>query len=176
MNCKFSQYYCSSFRTNYVLERADLNQIEMEASEAKDIAKDEVIYILCEEERNKKRSEIEANIAEMKKREREEILKKQQSLYGYERKMNEGDAAFKIGLASRRWLARKQTRELLSEVYEKDYSDEYNTFYYRHKKTVRYHLFSFSEIISMSIFLFSSERYFMGKTSYLWKIRYTCKE
>ena len=130
----------------------------METSEAYDIAKEEVIHILCKEERNNKKEEIDANNAAVMKKAKEEKFKKDKEIYGWRKKMNKGEAALKIGLASRRWLAIIKIRRQFDEVYEKLFSEEYMEFYYKHKRTVRFYFFSFNFIFSIFVnFIFRTK-------------------
>lgn len=120
-------------RTTDVLRRADLNQIEMEHTDAWKIAEKEIIFIMGQEEGERLHKEMtkELNNLETKQAQEAAENKKQQ------RDKTMKDAKLIICFAIRRWCARKVMQSKALDVYEKIFDVTHQAFYYRNKKTVR---------------------------------------
>ena len=121
-------------RVSQVILRADSRGILMETPEAKEIAKDEIVFIIGEEERARLRSEMDKAFFQ-RKQEKEEAAHKARMKKRTETARSEVHAVNVVGKACRKWLARKELRRLCLEKFEKIYDDTEHTFYYINKET-----------------------------------------
>lgn len=117
-----------------VLKRADERHILMETPTATNIAREEIIHIIGEEERTKLTHQMEADFVECQERLHREKLQK-------EAKVEEAHkraaihAASLVAKACRKWLARRHLRRLCLDVYEKRFDGNSHAFYYADKYT-----------------------------------------
>jgi hypothetical protein len=121
-------------RTKEVLKRADSRGIPMETKEATQIATDEIIYIIGEEERDRLNAEMNKAF-DQREKEKAEARIQAEIKRSEERTRASVFAASLVARACRMWLARKQLRLKCLEVYEKDYDERSHAFYYRNKET-----------------------------------------
>jgi len=121
-------------RYHDVLKRADAKHIPMEAPEAREIAMEEVLYIMGEEEKARV-------VLEMKEKAKEHEEKEKQKLAHVEiqnekqRELDREHAALVLGLQYRKWHARKLLRQKCYERMEKRFNEQYCAFYYYNRKT-----------------------------------------
>lgn len=121
-------------RLTEVLARADAKNIPMEAKEAKVIAREEVLYMIGEEEKERLLGRM--NKAFTKREHNKEMMRIKDD--NHEREANARATVYAVSVvaaACRKWLARKEIRRLCLERYEKKYDSEHHTFYYRNKHT-----------------------------------------
>ena len=121
-------------RTKDVLKRADARLMPMEYPEALDIATDEVLYIMGEEKKKQVMQQMkeEAVIYEEKQKDKQaelELVKKK------EKELDRKHAASVLGLAYRKWHARKVLRQKCYERFEKKFSEKYCAYYYHNRMT-----------------------------------------
>ncbi|GMH74275.1 hypothetical protein TrLO_g13608 [Triparma laevis f. longispina] len=121
-------------RTKDVLKRADARLMPMEYPEALDIATDEVLYIMGEEKKKQVMQSMkeEAVLYEEKQKDKEKDLEIQREK---ERALDRRHAASVLGLAYRKWHARKVLRQKCYERFEKKFSEKYCAYYYHNRMT-----------------------------------------
>lgn len=117
-----------------VLARAKERDIPMETKEARAVAREEIIHIIGEEERDRLSSEMKI---EFKERER---LKEEARLLAEARKREACTrdtiyAVSMVSMACRKWLARRELRRLCLVTYEKKFHEWNHAFFYRNKVT-----------------------------------------
>ena len=121
-------------RVKEVLRRADEQGIPMETKEGREIAREEIIHIIGEEERLRLRDEMDKAFTEREKEKEEERIRteaRQQEAH----KRATVYAVSVVSKACRKWLARKELRRLCLETYEKIFDETHHMFYYRHRIT-----------------------------------------
>ena len=114
------------------MKRADARLIKMELPEAEKIAKDEVIFMLGEEERIRVRKEYERALKEFDTRFEKDHQEKEED----SRSKAVKKAAWTLSLAIKRWQSRKKLRLLCEQTFEKEFDEKYQAFFYRNKRTV----------------------------------------
>jgi hypothetical protein len=124
--------FVSSYRTADVLRRANSRHVEMETDEAREIAEQEVIHILVEEERTIFREEMEKACVDLESRLKEDFAQKE----NIRKKQQVARAAWSLVSSVRRWQAKKALRLRCIQTFEKVFDDRYQAFYYRNIKTV----------------------------------------
>ncbi|KAL7447250.1 hypothetical protein ACHAXM_011034 [Skeletonema potamos] len=121
-------------RVSEVLARADAKNILMETKEAKVIAREEVLYMIGEEERERLLRQM--NNAFTKREQDKEAMRIQTETAAREAHARATVYAVSVvAAACRRWRARKEIRRLCLERYEKKYDGDHHTFYYKNKQT-----------------------------------------
>lgn len=121
-------------RVTEVLARADAKNIPMETKEAKVIAREEVLYIVGEEERERLIRQM--NKAFTKREQDKEAMRiKVETATREAHARATVYAVSVVAAACRRWRARKEIRRLCLERYEKKYDAEHHTFYYKNLQT-----------------------------------------
>ncbi|KAL7459784.1 hypothetical protein ACHAWC_011521 [Mediolabrus comicus] len=121
-------------RVAVVLRRADAKNIPMEIKEAKVIAREEVVYMVGEEERNRLLEQMDkAFIKRENDKEKTRIQVETAKRDAHARATVY--AVSVVASACRRWLARREMRRLCLERYEKRYDENHHTFYYLNKVT-----------------------------------------
>ena len=117
-----------------VLRRADAKHIPMEAPEARDVAMEEVLYIMGEEEKTRVVQEMKDKAVEFEKK---EVQKKQkiETQNAKQKDLDRHHAALVLGLQYRKWHARKLLRQKCYERMEKRFNEQYCAFYYFNRKT-----------------------------------------
>lgn len=121
-------------RIPLVLKRADERHVPMETKEAKQIAREEVIQIIAEEERARLNNQMEEEFAQRERRKEEE----KRHVAAREKEANARATIYAIQLAAkacRKWLARKELRRLCLETFERIFDVDSHAFYYKNKVT-----------------------------------------
>ena len=121
-------------RTKDVLKRADARLMPMEYPEALEIATDEVLYIMGEEKKKQviQAMKEEAVIYEEKQKEKQQEL---ELVKQKEKELDRKHAASVLGLAYRKWHARKVLRQKCYDRFEKKFSEKYCAYYYHNRMT-----------------------------------------
>ena len=121
-------------RVTDVLKRADERHIPMETPEATNIAREEIIHIIGEEERTKLVHQMELEFVERQERlHREKLQNEAKAAEAHKRATIQ--AASLVAKACRKWLARRHLRRLCLDVYEKRFDGSSHAFYYYHRYT-----------------------------------------
>lgn len=119
-------------RIPFVLKRADDRNIPMETKEAQQIAREEVIQIIAEEERIILDNQMKEDFTQRELRKKEEkihaAVKEEEALSTA--KIYAAQLAVK---ACRKWLARRELRRLCLEAYERLFDVQCHAFFYRNK-------------------------------------------
>jgi hypothetical protein len=121
-------------RIPLVLKRADERHVPMETKEAKQIAREEVIQIIAEEERSRLNNQMEEEFAQRERRKEEE----KRHVAAKEKEANARAIIYAVQLvanACRKWLARKELRRLCLETYERIFDVDSHAFYHMNKVT-----------------------------------------
>lgn len=117
-----------------VLQRADAQNIPMETKEARVIAREEVLHMIGEEEREKLLLQMKMTFAK-REHDKESLRIQAESANKEANARATVFAATVVAAACRRWLAKRELRRLCSKRYEKKYDAVYHTFYYENKLT-----------------------------------------
>jgi hypothetical protein len=121
-------------RTKDVLKRADARMMPMEYPEAFDIAVEEVLYIMGEEKKKEVMKDMREAAVHYEERQKELASEKLEAAEK-QRVLDRGHAAQVLGLAYRKWHARKVLRQKCYERFEKCFSEDYCAFYYHNRLT-----------------------------------------
>ena len=121
-------------RVAEVLRRADAKNIPMEIKEAKVIAREEVVYMVGEEERRRLLREMDKAFIK-RENDKEKIRIQVETAKRDAHARATVYAVSVVASACRRWLARREMRRLCVERYEKRYDSGHHTFYYLNKVT-----------------------------------------
>lgn len=121
-------------RTKEVLKRADSRGIPMETKEATQIAMQEILYIIGEEERERLQREMDKAF-DQREKDKEEARLRAEARRKEEKVRATIISVSVVTRACRIWLAKKELRRRCLELYEKDYHEVSHAFYYRNKKT-----------------------------------------
>jgi hypothetical protein len=119
-------------RVPHVLNRADERHIPMETKEAQQIARDEIIQLIAEEERAKLDNQMKEEFTKRERRKAEEKM----HAAAKEKEANARATIYAVQVvakACRKWLARKELRRLCLETYERIFDVQSHAFYYRNK-------------------------------------------
>ena len=121
-------------RVPQVLARAKDRGIPMETPEAKRIAREEVLHIIGEEERERLCSAMNKDCVErerLKEKARLEIVAKKTEAHARASIY----AISIVAMACRKWLARKELRRLCLKTYSKKFDETNHAFFYRNNIT-----------------------------------------
>eukprot|EP00956_Cyclotella_meneghiniana_P032202 scaffold87397_cov70-Cyclotella_meneghiniana.AAC.13 len=121
-------------RTKEVLKRADSRGIPMETKDATQIATQEILYIIGEEERERLQKQMDIAF-DRREKDKEEARLRAEAKRVEEKARATAFSVSVVARACRVWLAKKELRRRCLELYEKDYDEVSHAFYYRNKAT-----------------------------------------
>jgi hypothetical protein len=119
-------------RTKDVLKRADSRGIPMETKEATQIATQEMLHIIGEEERARLKNEM-VKAFQQREKDQEQARLLADAKWRDQKTRAEVFATSVVARACRIWLAKRELRRRCLEKYEKDYDEYSHRFYYRNK-------------------------------------------
>ena len=117
-------------RTSNVLRRASLRQVEIEIDEAKNVAEQEIIHIIVEEERTRIRNNMEQACSDL------EIKLQREFIESEEQRKNLRTKQQILVSAVKRWLAKRELRGRCMESFVKEFDEKSGAYYYKNIKSV----------------------------------------